>query len=133
MPTLRQKKAFKEITDNHRPVSTVMREVGYDDDTASKPSNLTNSKGWKELMEQYMPDSLLAKRHQELLNKRDEDGTPDTVAVTKALDMSYKLKGSYAPEKTSSLNLNIEARNISNPELEEVRERFINELKDKLK
>lgn len=133
MATERQKRAFREITENNRPVSTVMREVGYSASSATKPSQLTSTKGWKELMDQYLPDDLIAKRHNELLNKNDENGNPDTVAVSKALDMSYKLKGSYAPEKSTALNLNLEARNISNPELEEVRERFINELKDKLK
>jgi hypothetical protein len=55
-----------------------------------------------------LPDDLLARRHLELLNKREvirtPDGDelsdqPDTQAVKAALDMAYKLKGSYAPEK----------------------------------
>jgi hypothetical protein len=60
-----------------------------------------------------LPDELLKERHLELLNKREvvsykkDDGTyeremidqPDTMAVSKGLDMAYKIKGSYAPEK----------------------------------
>lgn len=73
-------------------------------------------------IQERLPDDLLAERHLELLNKRETEtvyetsGTgedkittsitidrgPDTQAVTKALDMAYKLKGTYAPEKVPS-------------------------------
>ena len=103
MPTLKQKLAFKEITEKHRPVSTVMKEVGYKESTSNKPSNLTESDGWNELMNKHLPDSALAKKHRELLNKREyrtfygnsEDIGPETQAVSKALDMAYRLKGRY--------------------------------------
>lgn len=117
MATLKQKIAFKEITENHgKSISGVMRKVGYKKNTAKKPSNLTKSKGWEELMEKYLPDSDLAKAHKEGLSAikkehkivdRDDDGKPiyDFVDVDdystrhKYLDTAYKLKGKYAPEK----------------------------------
>ena len=46
-----------------------------------------------------LPDDLLAERHLELLNKRDVMGEVEVVAVSKGLDMAYKIKGTYAPEK----------------------------------
>lgn len=57
-----------------------------------------------------LPDDLLEERHLELLNKREitiieKDGEkeiidqPETQAVSKALDMAYKIKGSYVPDK----------------------------------
>lgn len=67
-----------------------------------------------------LPDDLLEQRHLELLNKREVIYTrtvagevgemidqPDTQAVSKALDMAYKLKGSYAPEKNVTMNIPI--------------------------
>lgn len=51
MATVKQRRAVKEITENHMSVSAAMRKVGYDLDTASKPSNLTASKGFRELMD----------------------------------------------------------------------------------
>lgn len=55
-----------------------------------------------------IPDSLLVERHLELLNKRDLiPNTPDTVAVSKGLDMAYKIKGSYAPEERT-VNVRVE-------------------------
>ena len=57
-----------------------------------------------------LPDDLLAERHLELLNKREVvkmfngEGKvidqPDTQAVSKGLEMAYKIKGSYAAEKS---------------------------------
>lgn len=80
-----------------------------------------------------LPDSLLAERHLELLNKREvitayregKEGkevidSPDTQAVTRALDMAYKVKGSYAPEKRVNLNLEIPLKELSDEELAEL-------------
>lgn len=92
-----------------------MRKVGYSAQTAKDPSKLTKSKGWKELMEEFLPDSLLAEKHKELLTvpikiktKTRKMGDAiveetieavDAFAISKGLDMAYKLKGAYEPEK----------------------------------
>lgn len=70
-----------------------------------------------------IPDVLLREKHLALLNKTDikrtfdhttgewidiETGQVETNAVTKGLDMAYKLKGSYAPERSASINLNLD-------------------------
>lgn len=127
MATLRQKKAFARVGENGGVISAAMVDVGYSENTAKTPQKLTESDGWKELMQKYLPDDLLAQRHQELLNKREvvkaynhETGEtevqvtdqPDTQAVSKALDMGYKLKGAYAPEKTVNLNLNADMKQL---------------------
>ena len=104
--------AFIKVVENHGNVSKSMREVGYTEKTAKNPKNLTDSKGWQELLDEFIPDSLLAERHKELLNKREVvqighgEGTeyelldqPDTQAVKAGLDMGYKLKGKYEAEK----------------------------------
>ena len=67
MPTIKQKKAAKIITENNGNLYRGMIEAGYTHNTAKKPSNLTDSKGWNELMEHYLSDSLLAEKHRELL------------------------------------------------------------------
>ena len=100
MATIRQKKAFDKIVENRgASVSGAMREAGYPEVTARNPKNLTESKGFKELIEEYLPDSLLGQKHQELLMKTDEKGEIDVQAVKSGLDMAYKIKGSYAPVK----------------------------------
>lgn len=62
MATLKQKQVLKLIAENHgKPVSKAMEEVGYKYNTAKKPSNLTRSKGWAELLEEFLPDSKIIK------------------------------------------------------------------------
>jgi len=45
-----------------------MRDAGYDETTAKNPKNLTESDGYKVLMNQYLSDETLAKAHGELLD-----------------------------------------------------------------
>lgn len=144
MATLRQQKAINAIVGNGGNISKGMLEAGYAPTTANKTEKLVNSKAWPELMEKYLPNDLIAKKHKALFNQKqldyfvfpkameDEEITEhvtaaglkvivirqtekgkmafysndDPQAIAKATDMAYKLKGSYAPEKT--LNLNVE-------------------------
>ena len=84
-------------------------------------------------IQEMLPDDLLAERHLELLNKREVRITringqeekelidsPDTQAVTRALDMAYKIKGSYAPEKRIIANITLKTQELSDEELEEL-------------
>lgn len=146
MATIRQKKAFKKTLENGGVVSKAMSSSDYSQAMISNPQILTRSKGWKELMDQYLSDEKLARAHDELLNQTkieyfvfpksmqdDEieakvndvglevinirDGekgryafykTIDSQARKSALDMAYKLKGSYAPDKSVNLNIDVE-------------------------
>lgn len=54
-----------------------------------------------------LPDDLLEEKHLALLNKIDAQGEIDVQAVSKGLDMAYKVKGSYAPDKNINMNLNV--------------------------
>lgn len=151
MATTRQKKAIEKVVENGGNISRAMVEVGYSPATAKTPQKLTQSKGFQELMEESgLNDDLLVKRHVELLNKRETtvitvgydenkkaiyerlDLGPDTTAVTKGLDMAYKLKGSYAAEKSVNLNLTADAKDLANPKLTQVKERFEEELRKQL-
>lgn len=125
MATIKQNEAIKKIVVKRGKgksvsVSRVMREVGYKEKTAKNPKNLTESKAYREIFDKYLPDELLAKKHKELLTvpirtrryvKGDleiDETRLDSNAVSKGLDMAYKLKGDYAPEKkqiTGTLNL----------------------------
>lgn len=86
----------------------------YDTAHAIATENLQKPSILKSIQE-MLPDDLLAERHLELLNKREQrvvgeellEVGPDVQAVSKGLDMAYKIKGNYAPEK--SVNLNIDA------------------------
>lgn len=104
MATLKQKKAFKETGVNGGNISKAMKTVGYG---KTKSDKLTSSRGWLELMDQYLPDKDLAKVHKEGLEATDPKGKVDYSTRHKYLDSGYKLKGKYAPEKSANLNVNI--------------------------
>lgn len=121
MPTTRAKLAIKNIGKT-RTEEEALVNAHYSPSYA-RSGQIKKTKGWQELMDKYLPDELIAKRHQELINKRDvkvvktQDGQevaevldqPETQAVSKGIDMAYKLKGSYAPEQVRKVVLTINA------------------------
>ena len=102
MPTIKQKLAMQKIVENGgKSVSAAMREVGYSPATAENPDKLTESKGWKELLDHYLPDDKLLKTHDEALkaqkwNDFTGEREPDHTVRLKAVDMGYKVKGRLA-------------------------------------
>jgi len=99
----------------------------YSESVANRVNVITKSVSWKMLMKEYMPEEVLAQRHAEILDKRDTklitevdadgkkttvevDDGPNTAAVTKGLELAYKLRGSFkeqekAPPSTVMYNL----------------------------
>lgn len=73
MATTRQKKAADKLVENGGNVSKAMKDAGYSEATAKTPQKLTNSKGWEELMEEYLPDDKLAEVHKSLLGAHQLD------------------------------------------------------------
>lgn len=112
MATEKQKRAASiAIANPDKPMGQVLREAGYSLSTATKPKAVTDRIGWNELLEEHLPDALLATKHKELLTVPrkirksvrgdlvEEIEEVDSQALGKGLDMAYKLKGHYAPEK----------------------------------
>lgn len=80
-------------------VTKAMKEAGYSDATANTPGKLTKSAGFQQLMEEAgLTDEFLLQKHLELLNAK-RGKSIDPMAVKAGLEMGYKLKGSFAPEK----------------------------------
>jgi hypothetical protein len=67
-PNTKQKKAFLEVIAKGSDVKHAMIKAGYSPMTAHNPSKLTESQGWKQLMEEYLPRQELAAAHKKLLN-----------------------------------------------------------------
>lgn len=116
MPTFRQKVAVKKLSDSIRSgkpktMKCVLTESGYSKTVAKRPKLVTEGKGWKELLEQEFPDELLLQVHEQLLQKKEmlknsdgdyEDTGQPHSDVKGALEMIYKLKGKYEPEKVNN-------------------------------
>jgi len=59
MATFKQKLVASKVVDN-RTIEQAMVEAGYSPKTAS--TNLTQSKGWQELMDKYLPDEKIMQK-----------------------------------------------------------------------
>ena len=118
-PTRKQKRAVKILSENvGMSVGTAMRQAGYSEGTALNPDHLTDSKGFTELMEEYLPDDKLAQVHAEGLSAvkvfRDKFGDryedPDYYVRHNYLETAYKIKGRMNPkseEDTRPITVNL--------------------------
>ena len=95
--TLKQKLAFKKVVEGSS-ITQAMKDVHYSDSTAKRTNKLTNTEGWKELLNQYLPDDKLLKTHDAALQatkwndftgEREEDHN----IRLKAAELGYKIKG----------------------------------------
>lgn len=129
MSTVKQQKVASILLEKGGSMGAAMREAGYGAGTAKNPQKLTYSKGWKELIDKFLPTELLLERHKELLNKREIVKLKNKVITdqphsdaNKALDMAYKLKGNYAPQKSAHLNIVVSSpmKEMSDEELMEI-------------
>ena len=132
---MKQRIAFREVLKGAK-IGAAMIKAGYAKTTATSTGHLTSKDSWKQMMKQYLPDSKLAERHRELLDKKetiltskkvgDQDvyevlEQPDTHAVSKALDMAYKLKQRYSDAPPGDTIINI----FSNEQLRRAAEAYI--------
>lgn len=109
-PKERIKKVFEKKLENvGKPLGQIMRENGYADNTADNPDHITKTKSWEMLMDEYIPESLIAKTHKEAFEanrtisvvsgKQASGGTTDFVDVPdwqtrmKATELGYKIRG----------------------------------------
>lgn len=120
MPTSKQKRAFKEVLKGST-ISSAMVKAGYSKTTASTTGKLTNSDGWKVLVDKFLPDKDLVKVHKEGLMAttkkphlidRDDKGRPiydyvpeDDYSIRhKYLETAYKIKGKIKNEDTPNVS-----------------------------
>lgn len=100
MATIKQQKAIENVVENHGNVSRAMLDAGYDATTAKNPKNLTESKAWTELMEEYLPDDKILEVHAKGLEAtkiHTSHTEPDKEIVDhptrlKAVELAYKIK-----------------------------------------
>ena len=86
MATVRQKKALDNIIENRGNVSQAMLSAGYSANSARNPKNLTDSDGYAELLEAYLPDDML-------LRALADDIEGKQLNRKAELELAFKLKG----------------------------------------
>lgn len=94
MATARQRKAVDKLVENGgKSVSGAMRAAGYEPKTAKNPKKLTESDGYKEILEEYgLTESLIVTSLVEDIKMKPQNRTPE-------LQLGAKLKGMLV-EKT---------------------------------
>lgn len=132
MATTRQKIAAKKLSENIRnqgskkPMGKILKEAGYSESVSKSPQRVTETKGWKELMEEYFPNEYIYKIHKKILDKKEiivykgefiKTRQPHS-DVKYALDMIYKLKGLYK-ENEFSVSISNATDSMSMEELDE--------------
>ena len=110
MTTIKQEKALEKMVENGGNVSQAMRDVGYSENTAKTPQKLTESKGWKELINQKIKDSKLVDVLNEGLKalKGDE---PDYAIRHKYLVTGLDLKGYLKQGNQTAIQINLDKFN----------------------
>lgn len=118
-PNIKQKKVLKNIMENNGNVSKAMKDAGYSANYSKNPQTLLRTKSFQELMEELgMTDDYLLKKHLELM-EHSIKGKLDPQARKAALEMAYKLKGSFAPEK-KDVSLNLESEEEIDARIQEL-------------
>lgn len=87
MATARQRKAVDRLVETRGNVSKAMRQAGYEDKTAKNPKNLTDSKGFAQLCDEYglTDDFLLQALVEDIKDKKGNRKTE--------LELGFKVKG----------------------------------------
>lgn len=163
MATKNQEAVFNEVVKQAKSktrkisVSKAMRDVGLSPSFSEQPQQMTNSKGWKELVNTRLSDSFVTARLRKLFDQKKveyfsfnknmsdetiraavEDAgltvinisytdqgklawysTDDVMAVTKALDMTNKIKGVYLADKAPPTNVTINHTLFYKPEFQQ--------------
>ena len=99
-PTIRQRKAFEKTMENYGNVSKSMREVGYSKNTAKTPKTLTESKGFKMLSEEYLPNHKLLIALSEDIEKKPQNRKAE-------LELAFKIKGLLSNDNQANVQINI--------------------------
>lgn len=129
--TQRQRVLQKKISENlgkkkPKPMGELMKEAGYSEATSKTPTLVTQTKSWQELVNEKLPDGKLLEKLNVLLDARKKTRTyikgdlqteyeeEDNNAIGKGLDMSFKIKGKYAPTEVKIIDEN---ENLSDDEI----------------
>lgn len=121
-----------------------IQEALKDEDLAQAHSELLNQKKTeyfvfpKKMTEEEIEEKVQAAGLELIVIQPGEKGqyafysTIDAAARKSALDMAYKLKGSYAAEKSTTLNVNLDAKIEDKDGLLSIKDQFEQQLKQQL-
>lgn len=111
-PKQRIKNVFKRTLENGGNVTKAMREEKYSEATINNPINVTKTKSWEMLLDEYLPDDLLTKVTKEglqatmvktSLTEPDRE-LPDYAVRQRYLETALKMKNKLIERKDLTTN-----------------------------
>ncbi|MDB4984419.1 MAG: hypothetical protein JWM20_598 [Patescibacteria group bacterium] len=122
---LKHKIVLEKMSENGGNAGKALRDSGYSTSYSKTPQKLLRSKTWQEVTEEFFPDAEIAKKHRQLLEKKEvivhgkdskliKTGEIDVNAVARGLDMVYKIKNRY--KETIAVEVG-KYRNLTDAEL----------------
>lgn len=92
-PNLKMVKTFNALSES-KSLSEAMIKGGYSEMTARIPKQMTESEGWKKLLEKDLPDNMLTEALQDDIRKKPGKRTEE-------LKLAFKIKGKYQDNQTN--------------------------------
>lgn len=131
--TQKQRKVAKLLIQNStldKPLNggEIVEKSGYGESMKLYPARIIDTPGVDKALEEYgfTADGAKAVVQEIMYNPK-----ADANARLKATDQVFKVEGSYAPEKSVALKLNVERRLDDNKETEALRKEYEEKLKAK--
>lgn len=72
---------------------SAMLKAGYSEEYANNPKKILSTKGWQELVDEYLPEEKVLNRLGEILESDNE------LSALRAIDISIKIRGDYSPQR----------------------------------
>jgi serine/threonine protein kinase HipA of HipAB toxin-antitoxin module len=129
MPRVRQQRLAQAIVENIKadkplPVTKLLESVGYPTSTAeSQAKAVIEQKGVQEELERL---GFTENKAKEVVAEIMTNSDVEPNARLKAADMTFKVHGSYAPDK--SINLNVNADIKQDPKAQAIAQKYEAEL-----
>lgn len=128
----KQKDFIEEYVATGNGVQSVLKtyDVGTYGGASAMADQILKQPAVQRALAERIKDDLLEKKHVALLEKMDNQ-FPDQIdvqAVSKGLDMAYKIKGTYAPEKKDVNFMGI----VADAKSLEIAQKYEDELKNGL-
>ncbi len=119
----KQVEVLKIVENNPRePISKAMQSVGYAVSTSRNPSQYIGKENLVRAFLKTIPDKMILKAHKKLLKAKikvktykkgdliTEYTTEDSFALSKGVELAYKVKGAFAPEEKQISITGLEAK-----------------------
>ena len=134
MATARQKKVVEKMAENLRSdkpksMGKILTEVGYSKNVSEKPKIVTESKGIKELLDQYLPDDFILKALRDDIEAKPEKRLGELALASKIKGLDKEPEPEKSGDTYNLTQVNIEAsKDTARDIIEQYKEKTIGDV-----